>query len=82
MKLVYIDTSVVGGVFDKEFELWTRVFFDEVKRFKFKIATSELLFQELEHAPSQVREFIDSLPGEQVLVAEYNDEANTLPKST
>ena len=37
MKLVYIDTSVVGGVFDKEFELWTRVFFDEVKRFKFKL---------------------------------------------
>jgi len=40
MKLVYIATSVVGGVFDEEFELWTKMFFDEVKNGRFKVATS------------------------------------------
>ncbi len=29
---VYIDTSVLGGYFDKEFDVATRKFFDEVKK--------------------------------------------------
>jgi predicted nucleic acid-binding protein len=78
MKLVYIDTSVVGGVFDEEFELWTKMFFDEVKNGRFKVATSEILFEELERAPEQVRNYIDSIPYEQVQTAVYNDEAKEL----
>jgi tRNA A37 N6-isopentenylltransferase MiaA len=78
IKLVYIDTSVVGGVFDEEFKLWTNIFFDEVRKRKFKIATSELLFEELERAPEQVRNYIDSLPSEQIKLAIYNDEAKKL----
>jgi len=31
IKLAYIDTSVVAGVFDSEFELWTNIFFDQVR---------------------------------------------------
>jgi len=78
IKLVYIDTSVVGGVFDEEFQFWTNIFFEEVIKDQFKIATSELLFEELERAPEQVRNYIDNIPEEQVQTAIYNDEAKEL----
>ena len=75
IKLVYIDTSVVGGVFDKEFELWTNIFFDRVRNGEFKIAVSELLVEELKPAPEHIRDFIYTLPEDQVLVARYEDDA-------
>ena len=78
IKLVYIDTSVVGGVFDKEFELWTNIFFDQVKNGEFKIAISELLVEELKPAPVHIRDFIYTLPEDQVLVARYEDDAREL----
>lgn len=81
IKLVYIDTSVVGGVFDKEFELWTNIFFDKVKNREFKVVVSELLFQELEQAPDRVKYFIDELPEDQILTAIYTDEAKKLAES-
>ena len=37
-----------------------------------------MLFQELEQAPEQVKNFIDSLPEEQVLSAIYNEDARDL----
>lgn len=78
IKLVYIDTSVVGGVFDKEFELWTKIFFDQVKKGEFKVAVSELLVEELKPAPEHIRDFIYTLPEDQVLVARYEDDAREL----
>ena len=78
IKLVYIDTSVVGGVFDKEFELWTNIFFDQVKNGEFKVAVSELLVEELKPAPKHIRDFIYTLPEDQVLVARYEDDAREL----
>ena len=78
IKLVYIDTSVVGGVFDKEFELWTNIFFDQVRNGEFKIAVSELLVEELKPAPEHIRDFIYTLPEDQVLVARYEDDAREL----
>ncbi len=41
-KLVYVDTSVVGGFFDKEFKHWTELFFNSVDNKIFRIATSAL----------------------------------------
>jgi len=78
IKLVYIDTSVVGGVFDEEFELWTNLFFKKVKSDEFKVAVSELLIEELKPAPDQVRNFIETLPEYSVNVARYDDEAREL----
>ncbi len=78
MKLVYIDTSVVGGVFDEEFELWTNIFFNKVRDDEFKIAVSELLVEELRPAPDYVRDFIETLSDDQVVVARYDDEAREL----
>ena len=73
--LVYIDTSVVGGVFDKEFELWTKQFFILVGNQTFKIATSALLEAELENAPEHVQNFLDSIADNNRIEVDYNEEA-------
>lgn len=78
IKLVYVDTSVIGGVFDSEFELWTNLFFDKVKGKEFSVAISELLIEELRPAPDKVRRFIDTLPEKQIDIARYGDEAREL----
>ncbi len=67
----YIDTSVVGGVFDQEFELWTNIFFNEVNEQVYKIATSSLLEAELENAPTHVRDFLDQIPESNRIVINY-----------
>jgi hypothetical protein len=34
---IYIDTSVIGGYFDEEFEFYTKLFFEKVEQGKFKV---------------------------------------------
>ncbi|EMS89725.1 hypothetical protein [Leptospira noguchii] len=54
---VYVDTSVYGGYFDKEFAEWTEKFFEEVDEGKFLILYSDLLDTELKPAPMWVKDF-------------------------
>ena len=54
---IYADTSVFGGIFDKEFETPSRVFFDAVRKSRFSLITSELVRQEIEAAPVKVQNF-------------------------
>ena len=56
-KRVYIDTSVVGGQFDKEFSADTIPFFEAVAKGLFTIIISDLLEAELLRAPDHVRDF-------------------------
>ncbi len=65
-KRVYIDTSVVGGQFDKEFSENTIPFFNSVAKGQFVIITSDLLEAELLRAPENVRNFLATLPQNQV----------------
>ncbi|MBV6643258.1 MAG: hypothetical protein KI791_21240 [Cyclobacteriaceae bacterium] len=78
IRKVYIDTSVVGGCFDEEFELWTKLFFESVIEGRFKIAISELLQTELVNAPDEVKHFLATIPNEQKIIAAYNEEARIL----
>ncbi len=66
IKRVYIDTSVVGGLFDKEFTEDTVPFFEAVANGQFIIFVSDLLEAELLRAPQHVRDFITTLPVEQI----------------
>lgn len=61
-KRVYIDTSVVGGQFDKEFSADTIPFFENVIAGKLSIIVSDLLEAELLRAPEQVRLFLETVP--------------------
>src|SRR3989337_1983927 len=68
---VYIDTSVIGGYFDEEFEIYTKLFFEKVKQGHFKIILSDILTTELQGAPEDVIEFYNSIPKNQI---EYVDQ--------
>ena len=58
---VYADTSVFGGVFDDEFALASRRFFDRVSKGAFRLVTSPIVETELAGAPPEVREFAESI---------------------
>jgi len=66
IKRVYIDTSVVGGQFDKEFSADTIPLFDAVINGQLIIVISDLLEAELLGAPQHVRDFLTTLPAQQI----------------
>ena len=63
---IYIDTSAIGGYFDKEFIEDTRKFFSLIKQGKYILLVSTVVFEELKEAPVQVRELLSSLPSKYV----------------
>lgn len=65
-KRVYIDTSVVGGQFDKAFAADTIPFFDAVRNRQFILIVSDLLEAELLRAPQHVRDFLATIPVQQI----------------
>lgn len=65
--IIYVDTSVLGGVFDKEFAEHSIQFFERVKAGKLKIAFSNILREELENAPTHVKSFYNNLPKEMII---------------
>jgi predicted nucleic acid-binding protein len=58
---VYADTSVFGGVFDEEFKVPTRKFFDQVKSGEFALVTSAIVQDEIALAPTEVLNFYDEM---------------------
>ena len=63
MKLrVYIDTSVVGGYFDDEFEEDTKLFFERIFKKDFLVYFSEISEAELSLAPDFVKDLKKSIP--------------------
>jgi predicted nucleic acid-binding protein len=58
---VYIDTSVLGGYFDKEFDIATRRFFNEVKKGEYNVVISNVTQGELLNAPERVKSLLNVL---------------------
>jgi len=58
----YIDTSVFGGMFDKEFETETKLLFEKLKQGEIICVYSNLTESELSNAPEKVREFFENIP--------------------
>jgi predicted nucleic acid-binding protein len=54
---IYADTSVFGGVFDKEFAEPTKRFFEEINARRFTLVTSAIVEAEIEPAPQKIRDF-------------------------
>jgi len=59
---VYIDTSVIGGCFDKEFEEWSNRLFDDFKSGKRIAVISDITIDELSDAPLRVQENFNTIP--------------------
>ncbi|MBP1638294.1 MAG: type toxin-antitoxin system VapC family toxin [Bacteroidetes bacterium] len=55
---IYIDTSVVGGYFDEEFEIATKSLFKRLENKELIFVVSDLLELELKNAPPIVRELL------------------------
>lgn len=56
---IYIDTSIVGGFYDIEFESETKALFERMQQKEIIFVVSDLLEQELQGAPLKVRELLD-----------------------
>ena len=57
---IYIDTSIVSGFFDKEFEKETKLLFQRLENKEIIFVISDLLFDELEDAPTHVKHLLDN----------------------
>lgn len=58
---IYLDTSVFGGYFDKEFMEFTQPLFERISNGDFVLLLSTMLDEELEFAPEMVKELISKL---------------------
>lgn len=60
----YFDTSVFGGVFDREFEEESIILIEKVKLGKIICVYSNLTEAEIARAPERVRELFETIPEE------------------
>ena len=70
-----MDTSVFGGRFDPEFELWTKILFDRILKGQYKLLLSRVIDIELANAPQNVRDLAMSIPDEHIEFVEITDKA-------
>jgi predicted nucleic acid-binding protein len=57
---IYIDTSIVGGFFDPVFEKETKLLFERLVNNEIVFVVSDVLFDELENAPSNVKYLLNN----------------------
>ncbi|MBI2502730.1 MAG: hypothetical protein HYW07_05800 [Candidatus Latescibacteria bacterium] len=53
---IYIDTSVLGGCFDAEFEQWSNRLLEAFRRHQYIAVLSSVIAAEVEQAPQQVKQ--------------------------
>ena len=75
---VYIDTSVIGGCFDEEFQEWSNKLFDEFISGKKIAVISETTIDELSDAPQNVKYQLKKIPDEFLEVIELTEEIRNL----
>ena len=59
---IYIDTSVIGGYYDNEFQEWSRLLIQEIHDGKKTAVVSDITFREIEKAPKKVQEILLQIP--------------------
>jgi len=57
---IYIDTSIVGGFFDIEFEKETKMLFERLENKEVIFVISEVLREELKGAPERVKNLLEN----------------------
>ena len=77
MKL-YIDTSVFGGYFETEFQLWTKKLVAEIIDGKYTAVVSDITLFELETAPAFVKQLAEKIITENAEFIASSNEARML----
>jgi predicted nucleic acid-binding protein len=72
---IYIDTSVFGGFYDDEFSEHTKPLFDRLNNEEFILLFSTVTQDELENAPTKVKELVKGLKKEYTEFLDTTDEA-------
>ena len=70
----YVDTSVWGGYFDKEFSEWTIPFFEQAKQGRFTIVLSDVTIGELQNAPEKIMELTTIIPPQYIELVSITEE--------
>ena len=78
---IYIDTSVIGGYFDEEFESATRLLFDRIIAGDFDVYFSEVNETELFLAPQHIKDLKNLIPVDCYKYLDLNEEAKQLAES-
>ena len=71
----YIDTSVIGGVFDTEFEEHSTILMERVRLGQIKAVISEVTESEIMKARKEIRDFYNSLPKDNIEFVEITEDA-------
>lgn len=71
---IFSDTSVIGGCFDKEFELYSNIFIKSVISNSITLLISEVVIKELNQGPLKLIKLLKSIPDENIEIIEINDE--------
>ena len=77
----YFDTSVLGGVFDTEFEEHTTILMEKVKLGQIKIVISNVTEREIMKARKEIRDFYSSIDKDWIEFIELTSEAITLAET-
>lgn len=78
---IYIDTSVIGGYFDIEFEIPTKLLFDRIMNREFIVYFSEVNETELEFAPQHIRDLTKQIPTDLLKHIEIDEEVEELAQT-
>src|SRR5512147_151094 len=77
---IYVDTSVIGGCFDKEFESPSLRLIESFKTGEAIIVVSDLTLLELELAPAEVKGVLENIPDGNKECIELQEEARELAR--
>jgi len=78
---IYIDTSVIGGYYDEEFEDATRPLFDRIANHDFTVYFSEINELELTLAPARVQAVKELIPTSSYQYLRLDEESKTLAET-
>lgn len=78
---VYCDTSVIGGYFDVEFEVYSKSLINSIINGMYKLLITEVVVRELSNGPTKLIELLKSIPEENIEIIELNNEIIELSKS-
>lgn len=79
--LIYTDTSVFGGCFEKEFKEWSELLIDEFKKGVKTLMISDLTIEELDFARAEIRAKLNEVITEDTKTVFINDEVISLAKT-